>query len=179
MNVDRIEATLKVPFIQFQLSNFTSMKQDIIDSIEKEAVTNTFDSNFPGALRTPWHIMKYKSIKWLSDEISNTIGRFDKCKEGTLICDEIWGIITQDIKPTNRHSHYPATWSAVAYISCPKGSGHTVWPEIDKKVKPNDGHVCIFPGYLNHYVEASGEGIKRIIVSCNFYTNRRKENGQK
>tara|TARA_Y100000748_G_C15351218_1_gene431995 strand:+ start:100 stop:633 length:534 start_codon:yes stop_codon:yes gene_type:complete len=177
MNVEKIEANLKVPFIQFQLPNFSDMKQDIIDAVEKDAVPNKFDANFPDALRTPWFILKYKSIKWLADQITDHVGRFDKCKEGTLICDEIWGIITQSTKATLRHNHYPATWSAVAYISCPEGSGETVWPEIGKKVKPYDGTVCLFPGYLSHYVESSGENIRRIIVSCNIYTNRRNENG--
>tara|TARA_B100000945_G_C20180802_1_gene502221 strand:- start:162 stop:695 length:534 start_codon:yes stop_codon:yes gene_type:complete len=177
MEVEKIKAMVEVPFIQFQLPNFTDIKQSIIDSIEKEAVPNIFEPNFPKALRTPWFMMKYKAIKWLADQVTHTIGKWDKCKEGTLICDEIWGIITQSKLASRSHSHYPATWSAVMYISCPEGSGRTVWPDIDKKVKPIDGNVCVFPGYLNHYVEASAEGVKRMIVSCNIYTNRRKTNG--
>ena len=173
MKIEKIMAQVEVPFIQFQLPNYMDIKQEIIDVIEKEAVTNTFDGNFPNALRTPWFITKYKSIKWLSDQITKTIGKFDKCNEGTLICDEIWGIISENNSTTKSHSHYPAIWSAVIYISCPEGSGKTVWPDIDKKVKPVDGTVCLFPGYLKHYVEASDQKVRRIIVSCNIYNNRR------
>ena len=177
MNVENIKASLEVPFIQFTLPDFSDMKQDIIDSIEKEAVPNTFEPNFPASLRTPWYIMKYASIKWLADQVTNAVGKWDKCKEGTLICDDIWGIVTQSELASKSHSHYPATWSAVIYVSCPEGSGQTVWPDIGKKVKPVDGNVCLFPGYLKHYFESSAGNVRRIIVSCNIITNRRKTDG--
>ena len=176
MQVENIKASLDVPFIQFTLPDYSAMKQDIIDSIEKEALPNTFEPNFPDALRTPWYIMKHKSIKWLADQVTNAVGKWDKCKEGTLICDDIWGIITQSKQASKSHSHYPATWSAVIYVSCPEGSGYTVWPDINKKVKPVDGNVCLFPGYLKHYAESSAENVRRIIVSCNIITNKSKTN---
>jgi|TARA_R100000027_G_scaffold57855_1_gene47609 hypothetical protein len=172
MNVEKIKAKVEVPFIQFTLPDFPNMQKDIIHCIEQEAVPNKWEINFPNAQRTPWHIIKHDSIKWLADQVTNTIGKWDKCKEGLLVCDEIWGVISDSESGSKSHSHYPATWSAVAYISCPEGSGNTVWPDIDKKVKPTDGNVCIFPGWLNHYVEASAANIKRIIVSCNIYKNK-------
>jgi len=175
MKVEKIQAKVEVPFLQFTLPNFSNMQTNIIQSVEEEAVPNAFENNFTQADRTPWHIIKHSSIKWLADQITNTIGKFDKGKEGTLVCDEIWGVISSSKSHSKSHTHYPATWSAVAYISCPEGSGHTVWPDVNKKVKPVDGNVCIFPGWLKHHVESSAENLKRIVVSCNVYSNRRTQ----
>jgi hypothetical protein len=173
MKVEKIQASVEVPFIQFTLPDFLHKQNSIIECVEAESVPNTFETNFKNSYRTPWHIIKHSPIKWLADQITNTIGKFDKCKEGTLICDEIWGVISDSKSESRSHTHYPAVWSAVAYISCPEGSGHTVWPDINKKVKPVNGQVCIFPGWLKHHVEQSVDDVKRVIVSCNVYSNRR------
>ena len=92
MNVEKIKAKVEVPFIQFTLPDFPNMQKDIIHCIEQEAVPNKWEINFPNAQRTPWHIIKHDSIKWLADQVTNTIGKWDKCKEGLLVCDEIWFI---------------------------------------------------------------------------------------
>ena len=172
MDIEKIKAKVDVPFIHFVLPSFSDYRKDIIDSIEKEAVPNSFEKNFTNSLRTPWHIIKYDSIKWLADQVTGAIGQYDNCKEGSLVCNEIWGIISQSKTNYKSHNHYPATWSAVIYIDCPEGSGSTVWPAVDKKVKPIDGHVCIFPGWLNHYVEPTSDNTRRIIVSCNVYSRK-------
>lgn len=174
MNIERIEATVAVPFVQFKLPNFADYREEILQSIKTEAVENEFET-LTDSMRTPWHIIKYDAIKWLADQITNAIGKFDSETEGTLTCDEIWGIIYKGKNTHKVHNHYPATWSAVAYIDCPEGNGHTVWPNIGKKVKPMDGTVCIFPGYLDHYVEPSTDDIKRIVVSCNIFANKRRK----
>jgi hypothetical protein len=174
MNIEKFKANIQVPFIQFDLSDFSNYKQEIIDIIKKEAVKNNFE-NLSEGIRTPWYIIKYDAIKWLADQITNVIGQYDKGKEGSLICNDIWGIIYQGNNNHRKHNHYPATWSAVAYIDCEEGSGETVWPDIGKKVKPCNGNVCIFPGYLDHYVEPSVNAIKRIIISCNIVNNWRTQ----
>ena len=172
MKIEKVKATIEVPFIQFTLPNFDDHRKNIIDSIEKEAIENQFEDLSEG-MRTPWHIIKYDAIKWLADQITNTIGKFDKLQEGSLFCNEIWGIIYKGANNHKLHNHYPATWSAVAYVDCQQGSGKTVWPDIGKQIEPVDGNVCIFPGYLNHYVQPTVGAIRRIIVSSNIVNNRR------
>lgn len=171
MDIEKIKAKVDVPFIHFVLPNFSDYRKDIIDSIEKEAVPNKFEKLSKGK-RTPWHIIKYDSIKWLADQVTGAIGKFDKRQEGTLVCNEIWGIIYNGKDNHKSHNHYPATWSAVAYIDCPEGSGNTVWPNLKKNIKPQDGLVCVFPGWLNHHVEPSADNTRRIIVSCNVYSRK-------
>ena len=133
MIIEKIKAQVEIPFINFQLDNFSDYRKDIISSIKKEAVANSFEKLSQGK-RTPWHIIKYNSIKWLADQVTNAIGKFDKRQEGALVCKEIWGIVYQGKDNHKSHNHYPATWSAVAYIDCPEGSGNTVWPNLKKTI---------------------------------------------
>ena len=146
---------------------FKNNETKIINSIEKEAVENKFE-NLSEGIRTPWYLIKYDAIKWLADQITNVIGKFDKLQEGSLFCNEIWGIIYKGKNNHKVHNHYPAIWSAVAYIDCQEGSGNTVWPDIGKKIKPVDGNVCIFPGYLNHYVDSNYNEKERLSIAFDF-----------
>ena len=59
MKVEKIQAKVEVPFLQFTLPNFSNMQTDIIHSVEQEAVPNAFENNFQQEDRTPWHIIKH------------------------------------------------------------------------------------------------------------------------
>ena len=50
------------------------------------------------------------------------------------------------------HQHYPAAYSFVYFIKCPKGSSPLVFTTSGKKIKAEEGKVAIFPGNLLHHV---------------------------
>ena len=50
------------------------------------------------------------------------------------------------------HGHYPAAYSFVYFIKCPKGSSPLIFTTSGKRIKAEEGKVVIFPGNLFHHV---------------------------
>ena len=64
------------------------------------------------------------------------------------------------------HNHFPALYSFVYFVECPKGSSPLVFTTSGKRIKAEEGKVVIFSGLLHHYVPKNKcEG--RIVVSGN------------
>ena len=79
------------------------------------------------------------------------------------------------------HHHGPHKLSGVMYISKPEGSGNLIlkdprparsWHDssagaLEIPVEAAEGGVIVFPGWLEHYVEASAQNEGRIALSFN------------
>ena len=53
---------------------------------------------------------------------------------------------------TISHDHYPAMYSFVYYLRCPRGSSPLVFTTSGKKVKAEEGKLVLFPGHVKHHV---------------------------
>jgi len=66
------------------------------------------------------------------------------------------------------HHHFPSLWS---YVYCVKASSECsplVFPTVeDYSVKPEEGQIIVFPGYLYHEVPEQTCDYERIMVAGN------------
>ena len=50
------------------------------------------------------------------------------------------------------HTHVPASFSFVYFVSSPKGSSPLIFTDSGRRIKPEEGKVVIFPGNMLHQV---------------------------
>jgi uncharacterized protein (TIGR02466 family) len=88
------------------------------------------------------------------------------------------------------HNHSPASFSAVYYANAPEGSGNISFRRTDNllqsitpkqrteytyetwDVAPTNGSFILFPGSLDHYVDAGYNNEERISIAFNFFQKR-------
>ena len=84
----------------------------------------------------------------------------------------LWGIILFAVGCILFYYKFILKHESTKYLEESGEDKERLLSKFREKVKPIDGHVCIFPGWLNHYVEPTSDNTKRIIVSCNVYSRK-------
>lgn len=163
------KAEVDIPFIEADLDGFHARRANLLEAITKELGPNDYKTNIKAKM-TKWNMHDYDDFKWISDQALALLWKYDRRGEGVWSCTSIWGAEYTADETAIDHNHYPASWSAIVYVDCPKGSGATWFPLIDRQVKPKDGKICMFPGHLRHSTKPSFCD-KRIIISLNIYPN--------
>ena len=89
-------------------------------------------------------------------------------RDYNLRVSESWGLIYKKGDKTGMHHHFPSLWS---YVYCVKASSECsplVFPTVeDYSVKPEEGQIIVFPGYLYHEVPEQTCDYERIMVAGN------------
>jgi hypothetical protein len=125
---------------------------------------------------------KCPETKKICDTIDDIIlGEF--INEGRLICpDNKWAHIQQPLESTNPHHHKPSIVSFVYYAKVPEQAGDFVFI-IDNfsniPVKPEEGMLMIFPGWVYHKVNKNMSNQMRVSISGNYVSlNRSTSHGR-
>jgi uncharacterized protein (TIGR02466 family) len=117
--------------------------------------------------------------------ISSSIEHVAKDTKTTLLLLDSWFNINSKGDYNSPHVHPQRAFSGVLYIKTPNNCGNLVlrnptpathYPikdDIDNfwgvwKVAPTKGLFCMFPSYIEHYVEPNQADQKRISVAFNF-----------
>ena len=167
--ITRHKAYVDVPIIEADIEGFDARRDNLIQAIEKELGPNDYKTNIHARM-TKWNMHDYEDFKWLSDQALGLLWKYDRRGEGVWSCTSIWGAMYSKDETAIDHAHYPASWSGIVYVDYPEGAGCTWFPLIDKRVKPKDGKLIMFPGHLRHSTEPSTCD-KRIIIAYNIYPN--------
>ena len=85
-----------------------------------------------------------------------------------ILVDNSWLARYREKEFTQKHNHYPAPYSFVYFVKCPKGSSPLAFPTSGKKIKAEEGKVVIFPGNLWHSVPKN-KGQDRIVLAGNIF----------
>ena len=111
-------------------------------------------------------------------------------KTGDTLIHGMWGNVNRYKDYNLTHSHGEAEWSFVYYVKVPKNSGNLVL--VDPRVRrpesttkglienhknsfthdiflatPKEGHLILFPAWLEHYVECNESKQPRISIAGN------------
>jgi hypothetical protein len=84
---------------------------------------------------------------------------------------QAWGQIHRPLESTNTHHHGESPFAWVYYIKVPPGSGDLTFWFLDKfrySIPPKEGHLVLFPGWMNHSVSKNRGKEIRISLSGNF-----------
>tara|TARA_Y100000592_G_C5257499_1_gene215697 strand:- start:41 stop:577 length:537 start_codon:yes stop_codon:yes gene_type:complete len=171
MKFDTIDVRTKhkVDIIVSDIPNYKHIKQDIIKLIDNEVDPHNKKTNLKCHM-TKWDMTLHPSFSTISDyacELCTSYTLLKKDHKRLFSTGACWGARYTGEEYAREHDHYPATWSGVAFIDCPEGSGELIFPTCDYKYKPQNGKMIIVPSYLRHKVEPSGEGVRRYIVAYN------------
>lgn len=92
-------------------------------------------------------------------------------RDYNLRVSESWGLIYKKGDKTGMHHHFPSLWS---YVYCVKASSECsplVFPTVshleNQSIKPEEGQIILFPGYLYHEVPEQTCDYERIMVAGN------------
>ena len=84
-----------------------------------------------------------------------------------------WSHIHRPLESTNTHDHCDFDLSFAYYVQVPEGSGDIVFEiqNLNTPLKPREGELIVFPGWLKHRVSKNlGSGI-RISIAGNLKRN--------
>lgn len=147
------------------------MNKRIVKIIDKQGDKQNHTSNVKAQM-TEWKMMEQPGFKQLADIIINAASTASEHKYNTKInpvITDMWGMKYKSEEITITHDHYPATWSCVYYINPPKDAPGLFFPEADIEIKPENGLLILFEGYVKHGVRpAKFEGY-RYAVSANLH----------
>ena len=100
-----------------------------------------------------------------------------KDQKGTLnkfFTFDCWGAIYRKNDFTLPHTHGPALWSWVYYISIPNNAPPLYFDEAKFKVYPKSDEIILFPGHVRHEVpKAENMTEERIVLAGNIYLDYR------
>jgi hypothetical protein len=85
--------------------------------------------------------------------------------------DFAWGQIHRPLESTNTHNHGITPYSWVYYVKVPPGSGDLTFWFLNRfrySIKPEEGSLILFPGWMDHSVSKNRGDYIRISVSGNF-----------
>ena len=87
---------------------------------------------------------------------------------------DCWGAIYRKNDFTLPHTHGPALWSWVYYISIPNNAPPLYFDEAKFKVYPKSDEIILFPGHVRHEVpKAENMTEERIVLAGNIYLDYR------
>jgi hypothetical protein len=81
-----------------------------------------------------------------------------------------WGQIHRPLESTNTHHHGTSPFAWVYYVKVPPGAGDLTFWFLDRfrfSVKPVEGNLILFPGWMNHSVSKNRSDYIRISIAGN------------
>jgi len=83
------------------------------------------------------------------------------------VITEIWGAIYRKSEHTILHDHWPSTWSFTYYVNVSDDCSPIVFPDANISLKPKNGMMCMFPGWVAHKVPKQKTNYERVMVAGN------------
>ena len=83
------------------------------------------------------------------------------------VVTECWGAIYRPGEFTRLHDHWPAIWSFTYYVNISESCSPIVFPDAKIAIKPKNGQMCMFPGWVSHRVPKQTSDQERIMVAGN------------
>lgn len=122
-----------------------------------------FKTNIKG-LMTGFHYFDKdpKFLKILQQFICYIDDKIDFAKY-TLI--DSWGMEVRHNEKTEFHTHSEALWSGVVYLN--SSNQELIFPEIDCKVKPEEGVFALFSPFLKHGCHRNTDKHSKFGISFN------------
>ena len=167
MNI-RVKETL--PIITEYYPFADSFKKNILEECSNLSFTRDVAGTHVKALQTiPFKsIENFSSVKLIFEWILQSIKiQADSAHIGLKV-DHFWISVYGKDDFTTSHEHYPALWSFVYFIKCPKGSSPLVFTTSGKRVKAEEGKVVIFPANMFHHV-LKNKCDDRIVLAGNVF----------
>lgn len=80
---------------------------------------------------------------------------------------ECWGALYKKGDFTRSHDHWPAIWSFCYYVNVSKTCAPLRFPGAELSIKPKNGLMILFPGWIEHSVPKQKNDHHRIMVAGN------------
>ena len=182
------------PVWTFLIDNFQSTNEDIykyIKKLQEEDNKGIVKSNILGWHSKDFDLKNEDTIKFIN-KISNKINQVMVDMDWNLNnqiakITNMWAIINKGGAANSRHHHGNSDISAAYYVKAPKNCGDIVFYDprpapvfshpyanqpnnlnaMVNSVKPVEGCLVLFPGYLDHSVNENLSNKERVVISFN------------
>ena len=182
------------PVWTFLIDNFQSTNEDIykyIKKLQEEDNKGIIKSNILGWHSKDFDLKNEDTIKFIN-KISNKINQVMVDMDWNLNnqiakITNMWAIINKGGAANSRHHHGNSDISAAYYVKAPKNCGDIVFYDprpapvfshpysnqpnnlnaMVNSVKPVEGCLVLFPGYLDHSVNENLSNEERVVISFN------------
>lgn len=161
-----------------EIENYEEINKKILDIISQHRADNPAeitDSINVNMWQTDWNMENTegfsdiaKHATKMTREIAVNILNYKKWNSKIVDC---WANVGNKDSRCNVHSHFPATFSIVYYVSVPSNSGKIFFPDIPVQLTPAEGLMICFEGGTWHGVENNLTDQDRIIVAMNIIYN--------
>lgn len=83
------------------------------------------------------------------------------------VVSECWGAIYRKNEFAILHDHWPATWSFTYYVNVTDSCSPILFPDAKYSLKPKNGLMVMFPGWIAHKVPRQKSDHERVMVAGN------------
>ncbi len=80
---------------------------------------------------------------------------------------DCWGVVYKKDEYTLQHDHWPSMWSFTYYVNVTDDCAPIVFPNAKLSVQPKNGMICMFPGWIAHYVPKQEGSHERVMIAGN------------
>jgi len=80
---------------------------------------------------------------------------------------DCWGVVYRENEYTKRHDHWPSIWSFSYYVNVSPTCSPIVFPDAEKSIQPENGMMCMFPGWIAHEVPKQSAQSERVMIAGN------------
>jgi len=138
---------------QYPSSTESNVKSAYMSPWKSHLLTNKFDNLI--------HLIKQEMFLTIKSDLNIDI--YDLRLD--LVLTDFWAAIYDRDDKTLIHNHIPADFAAVIYLEAGPNCAPIVF-ENSIAVKPENGLLIFFPGWVNHHVPENFD--KRTILAMNF-----------
>ena len=145
------------------------MNRQIIEQIDLQGDQQNHKTNVKAQM-TKWNMIDKPGFNTFAVKLLEIVNEMTKTKYKLNLqpkIKSIWGLKYQSEQITTEHCHWPAMWSCTYYINPPKNSSSLYFPEFDYSVKPENGLLVLFEGWVKHSVPKQSFDGYRYVVSAN------------
>jgi hypothetical protein len=167
--------SFNIPYFLFPYSKHNEMKQQLIESIQKEegvAVTNRDKIS-----KTDWYVNKdwqeKEYIKLLADNnfIHDIHNQLQEKSIGNWKLISLWYQVYGTNDTHNWHKHGECQWSFVYYLKLPPKARGTILEDMITQehidLQQQEGDIFIFPSMMRHCSPINFDNEEKIIISGN------------
>ena len=145
------------------------MNNKLIEQIDLQGDRQNHKTNVKATM-TEWNMISKPGFDVFSNKLLEIVNEVTKTKYKLSLdhkITSIWGLKYKSEQETTEHSHWPAMWSTTYYINPPTNASSLYFPEFDYSIKPENGLLVIFEGWIKHSVPKQSFDGDRYVVSAN------------
>ena len=162
----------KYPVVTAMYNNHETLNPKLEEAIRKQGDRINYKSNVKAQM-TEWRMFNESGGEHFQEviEFSMRVAVENSPAKFTPGCSDCWGAIYRKGEYAQKHDHWPCLWSWTYYVNVSDKCSPLVFPNAGEDggafVRPKNGLLVLFPGWVVHEVKPQQNDHERVMVAGN------------